>query len=194
VQDCDVTAPTGTLSQKLALAACQSKQPKYRAAGMQELYDLVTARAPGHLVVVNGPGWASYPSSQQVRASAANLVHALHPYICPSPGAACNVSSKAVANLQMLDKWLGLSGSAPVLVTEMGWPVYPKNDGTGYVDGARYYQQTLDYLQRQSPPWGFVAFAFDGVASGAFSLISSTSTYAPNTTGQPVYDLLRASA
>jgi hypothetical protein len=198
VQDCDVTAPSGgTAAQRTqaqtALLSCQAKAPTYQAAGMQQLYDVVMSAAPNHLVVVDGPGWASTPSTKPVNAWGGNLVNGLHPYTCPTPGAACDTTSRAVANVQMLDKWAGLAGSQPLLVTEMGWPVY-KEDGSGsYVDGSSYYSGTLAYLQRQSPPWGFVAFAFDGSASGAFSLISSTSTYAPNSTGQPVYDLLRGS-
>jgi hypothetical protein len=168
--------------------------PRYRAAGMQELYDLVTAKAPNHLVVVDGQSWANLPASQGVRASAANLVYGLHPYTCANPGAACDTTSQAVANVKVLDRWKPVAAAAPVFVTEMGWPVYPRSDGTGYVDGARYYQQTLDYLQQQSPQWGFVAFAMDGLTTGGFSLISSTTTYAPNSTGRRVFDLLRASA
>ncbi len=194
VQDCDITAPTSTFEQKLALASCQAKAPKYQAVGMQALYDLVTARAPGHLVVVDGPGWASVSPSLRVAASAPNLVYALHPYTCPTPGAACNTTAKALANLSVLNKWLDLGSTSPVLVTEMGWPTYPKGDGTGYIDGARYYQQTLDFLQAQTPAWGFVAFAFDGSWTGGFSLITSTTTYAPNSTGRPVFDLLRSRA
>jgi hypothetical protein len=198
VQDCDLTAPwlaspAERLQQQAALARCQAAAPKYKAAGMQELYDLVMTKAPGHLVVVDGNGWATSPSTRPVNAWAGGLVHGLHPYACASPGAACNTTSNALANVRLLDTWLSPARSAPVLVTEMGWPVYPKSDGTGYVDGARYYRETLEYVQRQSPPWGFVAFAMDGSWKSAFSLISSTTTYAPNSTGQPVYDLLRAS-
>jgi hypothetical protein len=194
VQDCDVTAPQQLAQQKLALASCQAAKPRYQAAGMQQLYDIVTAAAPGHLVVVNGPAWAANPSTQRVVPSAPNLVYALHPYICPTPGGACNTTQKAVANLTVLDRWLSTASDTPVLVTEMGWPTYPNSDGTGYIDGSRYYRQTLDYLEQQSPPWGFVAFAFDGSWKDAFSLITSTTTYTPNSTGQPVFDLLRSRA
>jgi hypothetical protein len=197
VQDCDVTAPKSSnlatrTQQQAALAKCQASMPRYRAAGMQQLYDIVVTNAPGHLVVVDGPGWASTPSTRPLNAWRGGVVHGIHPYTCPVAGAACNTTTKAVANLQLLDKWLDLSASAPVLVTEMGWPVYPKGDGTGYVDGAGYYRDTLAYLQRQSPPWGFVAFSFDGSAQGAFCMIKDLTSYLPNSTAQPVYDLLRA--
>ena len=199
MQDCDLNppwspSPVVRSQQQVLIAQCQSTAPKYQAAGMQDLYDLVTARAPNHLVVVNGTGYASSPSSRPVHASAPNLVQAVHPYTCPTPGAACDVTTKAHANLEVLNGWLSVSSTMPVLVTEMGWPTYPKSDGKGYVDGAEYYRQTLTFLQQQSPPWGFVAFAFDGASTYGFSLITSTGTYAPNSTGRPVYDLLRASA
>lgn len=196
VQDCDTTSTSrGTTAQKLQaqslLTACQASAVKYTAVGMQQLYDIVTTKAPRHLVVVDGVGWASTPSTKPVNGWGGNLVNGLHPYTCPSPGAACQTTSKAVANLQLLENWLDVADSAPVLVTEMGWPVY-KADGSGsYVDGSGYYRQTLDFLQSRSPQWGFVAFAFDGTSTGAFTLITSTSSYAPNSTGQPVYDLLR---
>ena len=198
VQDCDVTAPlTGTyaqrLQQKSALAKCQASAPRYRAAGMQALYDVVVTAAPGHLVVVDGNGWGGMPSSQPVSAWAGNLVLGMHAYICASPGAACNVTAKAAAPMGLLDGWLNPAASAPVLVTEMGWPTYPKPDDASYVDGSRYYRETLDYLQRQSPPWGFVAFAFDGGSRGAFSVITDTTSYSPNSTSWPVYELLRSS-
>lgn len=199
-QDCDLTPPylpvgVAYLQQQLALTLCTLQAPKYQAVGMQELYDIVSTAAPGHLVVVDGPGYATYPSTKPVNDRGRHaLVYALHPYTCSTPGAACDVTSNAKANTAVLDKWKPVAASAPVLVSELGWPVYPRSDGTGEVDGAQFYRQTLDYLQNQSPPWGFVAFAFDGSATGGFSLVTSTTgttPYQPNTTGQPVFDLLQ---
>jgi hypothetical protein len=194
-QDCDLTQPQAPLGvayvqQLIAQRQCELKAPKYQAVGMQELYDLVAVAAPNHLIVVDGPGYAANPPSTRLNPDHGELVYGLHPYTCSVPGAACDVGSKATANTALLDRWKPLAAQAPVFVTEMGWPVYPKGDGTGYVDGASYYRQTIDYLDRQSPPWGFVAFAFDGGTSGGFSLLSSNVTYAPNTTGQPVFDRL----
>jgi hypothetical protein len=195
VQDCDVTAPLSDnvatrTQQQTELARCQAAMPRYRAAGMQQLYDIVVTKAPGHLVVVDGPGWASTPSTRPVNAWRGQLVHGLHPYMCTEPGGACQTTTKAVANVSVLDRWLEPASSAPVLVTEMGWPVYTSSGN--YVDGARYYRETLAYLENRSPVWGFVAFAFDGSARGSFSLITDTAGYLPNSTGQPVYDLLRS--
>ncbi|HUR52273.1 MAG TPA: cellulase family glycosylhydrolase [Mycobacteriales bacterium] len=198
VQDCDVTQRLSAnlatrTQQKTALAKCQMSLPRYKAAGMQSLYDVVVKAAPGHLVVADGPSWGSTPSAKTVNAWAGNLVLGLHPYTCTSPGAACNTTAKALANLQLLDGWLAPAAQSPVLVTEMGWPTYSDSGGASYIDGAGYFRDTLNYLKRQSPPWGFVAFAFDGGSRGSFSLIEDTATYAPNSTGRPVFDALRAS-
>lgn len=196
-QDCDLTvppAPTAAdrLKQQVALASCQSKMPKYKAVGMQELYDVIVKAAPGHLVLVDGPFWSSLPSSQPVNAWAGQLVNAVHPYTCANPGGSCDISSKAKANLDCLNRWAGVASTQPVMATEMGWPVYP---GSGdYVDGAAYYSQTLAFLQAQTPKWGFIAFAFDGSTTGAFDLTDNLTTFHPNTTGRPVYDLLNAAA
>jgi hypothetical protein len=198
-QDCDLTVPpaptaAGRVQQQSWLASCQASMPKYQAVGMQELYDLVVRAAPGHLVVIDGTGWGTTPSSLPVNAWAGQLVYAVHPYTCPTPGSSCDTTQNAVANLNELNRWTGVSSSTPVMVTEMGWPVYPSSDTSNYVDGSAYYAQTLAFLQAQSPRWGFVAFAFDGTDHGAFALTSNLATYAPNTTGQPVFYLLKAAA
>jgi hypothetical protein len=182
------------MQQKWALARCQASEPKYRAVGMQALYDIVSTQAPGHLVVVDGNAWARSPSSRPVNAWAGNLVLGMHPYTCTIPGSSCDTSSQAHADTRLLDAWVGPSASQPVFATELGWPTYRSAGDSTYIDGSSYYRETLAYLQRQSPPWGFVAFAFNGSKSGSFTLITDTATYPPNSTGQPVYDLLRASA
>jgi hypothetical protein len=193
-QDCDLTVPPSPdlltkVQQQLALLRCQLSAPKYQAVGMQALYDLVTAAAPGHLVVVDAPGYAASVPSVRLKGSP---VYGLHPYTCSVPGAACDTASQAHANLPLLDRWATFGKTAPVLVTELGWPVYSKGYGQGYVDGASYYSETLDYLKTQG--WGWIAFAFDGTTGGGFSLVTDTTTYTPNSTGQVVYDALRAAS
>lgn len=192
VQDCDGTVGLNDVPGQMALATCTALAPRYRAVGMQSLYDLVTARAPGHLVVVDAPGYASSVPSLRVKATRGGLVYALHPYTCPTPGGHCDTSALAHANVDLLRAWRAVAAVAPVFVTELGWPTYSTGYGTGYVDGARYYRETFAFLDAQSPPWGWVAFAWDGNTGGGFSLIRQTRTYAPNTTGRPVYDALRA--
>jgi hypothetical protein len=195
VQDCDVTEPQATglalVNQRLSLAGCQYREPKYRAAGMQELYNIVSKAAPKHLIFINAPGWATNPSTLPVKGS---FVYAFHPYACSVPGDACDATSKAHANLPALDKWKAVAKKQPVMASEIGWPTY---SGTGsnavYVEGAGYYRETLAYLEKQNPKWGFVAFAWDGGAKGGFSLVTDTASYAPNSTAKPVFDLLRRS-
>jgi hypothetical protein len=197
VQDCAPVDTTQTNAQQAVLLAkrqlCLQNKPKYRAIGMQELYNLTTTTAPQHLVVVDGNDYAGSPPATPLVASHGELAYALHPYTCPLPGDPCDSTAKAHANTGGLEKWVSTSQRTPVIATEIGWPVYPTNDGQNYTEGTAYYSETLAFLQRQSPQWGFAAFAFDGNTSGGFDMITSTTTYEPNSTAQPVYDLLRAS-
>lgn len=199
LQDCDLTAPylpdpAARRAQQAALARCRRTAPRYRAVGMQELYDTVTRAAPGHLVVVDAPGYATTVPSVRVRASRGELAYGLHPYACSAPGTACDTTARAHADLPLLQRWKAVAARTPVVVTEMGWPAYARGYGKGYTDGAAFYRETIAFCEQQSPKWGWVAFAFDGGTGGAFSLLTSTRTYAPNSTGRPVYDALRAAS
>ncbi|MFN2538701.1 MAG: glycoside hydrolase family 5 protein [Mycobacteriales bacterium] len=173
-QDCDPQLPLP------ARLACQATSPRYQAVGMQELYDLVARAAPGHLIVVDGYDWATVPPARPL---VGRPVYAVHPYTCPGPGA-CQSAAYAHANVGVLRRWLPLSRRAPIWVTEFGWPSKaPFRD----VDGSGYYRETIRFLESQRPAWGWLAFAFDGSSSGAFTLTSDTSTYVPNSTGAPVF-------
>jgi hypothetical protein len=178
MQDCD---PALSPAKRLL---CKATQPRYKAVGMQELYDLVTRTAPGHLVVVDGYDWSTAPPA---RLLTGHPVYALHPYTCPGPGA-CQTAGYAHADLDVLNRWVPLSKRAPIWVTELGWPT---KAGFRNVDGSDYYRETLSFLESQRPAWGWLAFAFDGSSKGAFTLTSSTSSYAPNPTGVPVFRALR---
>ncbi len=186
VQDCD------PLLGKAALAACRTSAPRYQAVGMQELYDLVSKAAPLHLVVVDAPGYAASLPTLRVNATNGELVYAFHPYACSNPGATCDTKAHAHANLRLLNSYTVLARSAPILITEFGWPVHAKGYGLGYVDGSAYYRETIAFLERQTPAWGWVAFAFDGNDGGGFSLVKDRTTFVPNSTGRPVYDALRS--
>jgi hypothetical protein len=177
-QDCDPALPLP------ARLVCTATAPRYRAVGMQELYDVVSRAAPGHLIVVDGADWATTPPTRLLAGPAA---YAVHPYSCPAPGT-CQSTAHAHADLGLLNRWVPLSRRAPVWVTEFGWPT---KTGFRDVDGSGYYDETIAFLERQRPAWGWLAFAFDGSSSGAFTLTSSTSTYAPNPTGLPVFRGLR---
>jgi hypothetical protein len=180
-QDCDPEASV------TAHAVCRATQPRYKAVGMQELYDLVAKHAPGHLVVVDGLNYATVPPVVPLRG---RVVYGLHPYTCSGPGS-CQVSSNTHANREVLQRWLPLSRRAPVWVTEFGWP--STTPFGRYVDGAGYYRETIQWLEAQQPAWGWLAFAFDGSSRGAFSLTTSTTDYVPNSTGMPVFRGLRRS-
>jgi hypothetical protein len=180
-QDCDPALPL------TARLVCQATQPMYKAVGMQELYDLVARTAPGHLIVVDGYDWATAPPSHLL---SGRPVYGLHPYTCPGPGA-CQQATYAHANLDVLRRWVPLSRRAPVWVTEFGWPT--KTAFRGDIDGSRYYRETLRFLDAQKPAWGWLAFAFDGSSTGAFTLTTNTSSYPPNPTGLPVYRALHGS-
>jgi hypothetical protein len=175
--DCPTSQPAGAIP-----PLCTA--PVYRAVGMQELYDLVSAKAPHHLIVIDGPGWAANPSTKPVRGS---FVYGFHPYTCSVPGASCDRTSKAHANLPLLNRWVAVARRQPVLATELGWPTYGP---AGYVEGASYYRETLAFLEKRH--WGFVAFAFDGGSTSGFSMVTDTGSYAPNSTAKPVFDLLRS--
>lgn len=205
-QDCDLTPPYATgaalLQQKAALASCQSARPKFQAVGMQELYDLVATTAPNNLIMIDGPGWASSPSSKPITTSRGPFVYAFHPYTCPVPGDPCDTTDQAHANLTVLNRWKPTAAVQPIFVSEMGWPSHytstknllptDKTPHDVYVDGASYYNETFAFLQQQNPKWGFIAFAFDGAVNGGFSLVSNAATFQPNSTGLPVFNLLQA--
>jgi hypothetical protein len=190
VQDCDPAASTAQA--RLQLMMCQAKQPRYEAVGMQRLYDVVSAAAPDHLIVVDGTAWGTAVPTLRVNAHHGQLVYAVHPYSCPTPGAACDTTAQAKAAMTMLRSWQPLAATAPVFASELGWPRRP--NGSTYVDGAQFYVESLAFFARQSPAWGYVAFAFDGTTTGAFSLYDDRTTYLPNSTGLPVYAALRAAA
>ena len=173
-QDCDPALPLPVV------VACRAAAPRYRAAGMQELYDLVAKAAPGHLIVVDGLDWATVPPTLPLRGKP---VYGMHPYTCPGPGP-CQTKSNAHANTTVLKRWLSLSKRSPIWVTEFGWPT---KTAVQDVDGSGYYRETIAFLEAQQPAWGWLAFAFDGSDSGAFTLTSDTGTYRPNPTGLPVF-------
>ena len=177
-QDCDPAL------KGLAAMACKANAPRYRAVGMQALVNLVARSAPGHLIVVDGLNFATVPP---VRPLTGPVVYGLHPYTCAHPGS-CQTRANAHANTEVLNRWVPLSKRAPVWVTEFGWP---SRTALREIDGSGFYSETIDFLERQQPAWGWMAFAFDGRNDGAFELTTSTSTYAPNRTGMPVYRGLR---
>jgi hypothetical protein len=120
----------------------------YQAAGMQQLYDVVRAAGSKNLVFLSGTNWANTPPTTLVKGD--NVVYAVHYYTCESalPPACTNADPYDPA--QDLSKWVGLSASQPVVVTEFGWP----SQGSGTYD-----LNVIEYAA--SHGWGWSAFAWE---------------------------------
>jgi hypothetical protein len=185
-----------TDKQKYDNCTSDSNTVHWQAIGMQALYDVVVQRAPGHLVVVDGPDWANTTPAQLLSTTADGAVYAFHPYVCPSPDAC---SATPTANSGLIQGWKSFSAptgrNVPILVSEVGWPVY-KNDGSGpYRDGRQFYVDTIQQLAGV----GIIGFAFDGSSRGAYDMITSTSTCQatagsvcqPNTTAEPLFTFMQ---
>ncbi len=197
IDDCDIVYPDHNAVQQALETQnhndCEKKntQRPYRAIGMQQLADVVWAAAPNHLIVVDGPGRALTVPSVTLADAHNEIAYAVHPYTCGDPNT-CQTALQNHANNTVLQNWQSFGTGHPVLVTEFGWPVY-KSTGSSYRDGATFYSQTLAFLNQQTPAWGFAAFAFDGGLYGAYDMVTNLNSYAPNSTAQPVYDLLTQS-
>jgi hypothetical protein len=120
----------------------------YQAAGMQQLYDAVRSTGAQNLVFISGNNWASTVPANLVRGT--NIVYGAHAYTCPdnAPPACLNLNPSDPSPI--LNNWLGLSASTPVMVTEFGWP--SQSDGT-------YNSNVISYAE--SKGWGWAAFAFE---------------------------------
>ncbi|MGH9028111.1 MAG: glycoside hydrolase family 5 protein, partial [Acidimicrobiales bacterium] len=124
----------------------------YQAAGMQQLYNSVRAAGAQNLVFISGTNWANTVPSTLV--SGDNIVYAAHAYTCPtSPPPASNCRSDPSDPSQILDAFLGVSSSWPVVVTEFGWP--------SQVDGT-YIANVISFAE--SHGWGWSAFAWEDLA------------------------------
>jgi hypothetical protein len=120
----------------------------YQAAGMQQLYDAVRDAGSKNLVFLSGTNWANTPPTTLVKGD--NVVYAVHYYTCQTdlPPACTNPDPYDAA--QDLSKWVGLSASQPVVVTEFGWP----SQGSGTYD-----LNVIEYAA--SHGWGWSAFAWE---------------------------------
>jgi hypothetical protein len=126
-----------------------SPNQKYIAAGMQQLYDTVRATGATNLVFISGNNWANTVPATLV-AGTTNVVYAVHAYTCPDSAPPNCSSSSPYDPSPILDNFLALSSSMPVMVTEFGWP--SKYDGT-------YIANVISFAQ--SHGWGWSAFTFD---------------------------------
>jgi hypothetical protein len=150
----------------------------YQAAGMQALYDAVRSTGATNLVFVSGTNWADTPPTTLVRGS--NIVYAVHAYTCSIPWQVppqCTTAN-ALDPSSILNRWLTLSQSEPVAVTEFGWPT--PFDGT-------YMANVVTYAQHYG--WSWSAFAWDGENSSAWTLLAQVppgGTFQPSPAGMPI--------
>jgi hypothetical protein len=156
---------------------------RWTAAGMQQLYEAVRSTGAENLVVISGNGWAADPSPILDGGGIAgyNIVYGLHPYNCShvnDPLCTGNPANKAV---HVGEPWIRLARSYPVMVTEFGWP----DPG----DGA-FNASVIKFAQSQDPPWGWIAFAWDGTAYNHFIIVGNLATYDPTPSGWPVKQAL----
>ena len=120
----------------------------YDAAGMQQLYDAVRSTGAQNLVFISGNTWASTVPSTLVRGT--NIVYAAHAYTCPNAAPPSCTNASPYDPSQLLDNFLDVSASAPVVVTEFGWPT--QYDGT-------YNSNLIAFTESRG--WGWAAFAFE---------------------------------
>jgi endoglucanase len=146
----------------------------YQAAGMQQLYDAVRATGARNLVLVSGNDWANTPPTALV--SGSNIVYGVHAYTCPrNPPPNCD-SSDPLNPVTILGKWVGLSASVPVVVSEFGWPA--ASDGT-------YNRKVAQFAQAQG--WGWVGFAWStGPPWGLVGSVAPGGTAEPTPSGMPL--------
>jgi endoglucanase len=133
----------------------------FHAAGMQQLYDAVRATGARNVVVVSGNGWGSVPPTSLV--SGYNIVYGAHAYTCAlQPPPECQDPTPDDP-LPVLNSWIPLSTSEPVMVTEFGFP--NQND-------ALYNANVTSFADAHG--WGWDVYTWDGTNHGEFDLIQGS--------------------
>jgi endoglucanase len=153
---------------------------RWTAAGMQQLYDTVRATGATNLITITGNGWGANPSPIITGHGivGVNLVYAAHAYTCSEPkGAQWCTANPQNQQQQINPQWTRVATHRPVMITEFGWP--DPNDGG-------YNASVIQFAQAQNPPWGWIAFAWDGTNKSEFGLVADLTTYAPTPSGAPV--------
>jgi hypothetical protein len=151
------------------------------AAGMQELYDAVRNTGAKNLVVVSGLNYASQAPTKFV--AGVNIAYGVHAYTCPQ-GPPPNCTKAYAADpydpSPILDKWLTLAKTYPLIISEFGFP-----NG----DSGAYNANIVGYATAHDLSWS--AFAWDGGTGGLFDLVqdrpaSDGTTIEPNAGGMPI--------
>jgi len=159
---------------------------QWTAVGMQDLYDAVRSTGANNVVTISGNGYGGAPSpildGHAIRGT--NIVYAAHAYTCSDPNNASLCTSFPANRQEELEpQWQVVGHRYPVMITEFGWP--NPNDGA-------YNASVIRLAQSQNPPWGWVAFGWDGTNTSPFGLVADLSTYAPTPSGAPVKNALLA--
>jgi hypothetical protein len=151
---------------------------RFRAVGMQQLYDAVRSTGARNLVFVGGEAW-SFQWSGRAPIRGFNIVYVVHLYKClGNTPPACRVPRPYSAQPNLAEfRHHAQRYHVPVVVTEFGWPA--KNDGRFVGNVIR----TAD-----SYGWGWIVFAWDGTTDGRFDLVRDTPAdgyWEPDATAMP---------
>lgn len=151
------------------------------AAGMQQLYDVVRNSGAKNLVVISGLNYATQAPTQFVQGE--NIAYGVHAYTCPQappPHCTAAYAGDPYDPSPILDKWLDLATTYPLIVSEFGFP-----NG----DSGAYNANVIGYASAHDLSWS--AFAWDGGTGGLFDLVQSApasdgTTIEPNAGGMPI--------
>jgi Cellulase (glycosyl hydrolase family 5) len=145
------------------------------AAGMQQLYLTVRGTGAKNLIVISGLNYASQPPTEFVAGT--DIAYGVHAYTCPTgPPPGCTHANPFDPS-PILDKWIDLAKTYPVIVSEFGWP----NGQSG-----TYNANVIAYADAHH--WSWSGFAWDGGTDGLFDLVqaqpaSDGTTIEPNPGG-----------
>jgi len=150
----------------------------WKAAGMQDLYDAVRSTGATNLVTISANGFGGNPSAilDGDAVTGTNIVYGAHIYTCSAPNQWCtSTPSNQTAEINPL--WTSVAARYPVMVTEFGWP----DQSSGV-----YNDSVIRAAQAQNPPWGWIAYAWNGRTTDVFGLVADLTTYEPTPSGAPV--------
>lgn len=161
----------------------------YAAAGMQQLYDTITARTTSNLIFIDAPSYASDPkpiTTGMLHVDTARTVWAMHVYTCPhSDDTACinNSANRTFpATKPPMGQWDSLSFSKPIQVTETGFP--DPTDPT-------WFTGATQWSAKHTPAIGLIGYADDGSWQGSpFALTNGDPAWAPKPAGKPLFDYM----
>lgn len=153
----------------------------YEAAGMQQLYDVVRATGAENLVFISGTNWSN--TVPQTLVSGFNIVYTPHVYTCPgNPPPDCS-NSNPYDPSPILDNWVPVSATVPIVVTEFGWP--STSSGT-------FNSNVIAFAAAHN--WGWAAYAWHDSSGGSWDLATWDGPIAePTQSGLPILQALGGS-